>query len=136
MPTARNVIFLYMTGGQSHLDTWDPKPENKEVMGPTKAISTSTDGVQIGEYLPRMAKQMHHACVLNAMATNTTRVRDRADKNRKPQCIDAPARFRPRYITRKKINTATIATPSPPQKTGHCVRPSLEQCANQSPEPK
>ena len=69
--TARNVIFLYMTGGQSHLDTWDPKPENKEVMGPTKAISTSADGVQIGEYLPRMAKQMHHACVLNAMATNT-----------------------------------------------------------------
>ncbi len=26
VPTARNVIFLYMTGGQSHLDTWDPKP--------------------------------------------------------------------------------------------------------------
>ena len=36
--TARNVIFLYMTGGQSHLDTWDPKPNNKEVAGPVKAI--------------------------------------------------------------------------------------------------
>lgn len=69
--TARNVIFLYMTGGQSHLDTWDPKPENATVMGPTKAIKTSADGVQIGEYLPRMAKQMHHACVINSMATNT-----------------------------------------------------------------
>ncbi len=69
--TARNVIFLYMTGGQSHLDTWDPKPDNKEVMGPTKAIKTSADGVQISEYLPRMAKQMHHACVINSMATNT-----------------------------------------------------------------
>ena len=71
VPTTRNVIFLYMTGGQSHLDTWDPKPENKDVMGPTKAIETSADGVLIGEYLPRMAKQMHHATVINSMATNT-----------------------------------------------------------------
>lgn len=70
VPTARNVIFLYMTGGMSHLDTFDVK-ENKDVMGPTKAISTSADGVQVSEYLPRIAKQMHHACVLNAVATNT-----------------------------------------------------------------
>jgi hypothetical protein len=71
VPTARNVIFLYMTGGQSHLDTWDPKPNNKEVMGPVKAIKTSADGVLVSEYLPRMAKQMHHACVINSLATNT-----------------------------------------------------------------
>ena len=63
VPTARNVIMLYMTGGQSHLDTWDPKPKNKEVMGATKAIPTSADGVMISEYLPRTAKFMHHACV-------------------------------------------------------------------------
>lgn len=71
VPTARNVIFLYMTGGMSHLDTWDVKPDNRDVMGPTKAISTSADGVQIGEYLPRMARQMHHALVINSVATNT-----------------------------------------------------------------
>lgn len=71
VPTARNVIFLYMSGGQSHLDTWDPKPENKTVMGATKAIKTSAAGVQISEYLPRTAKFMHHACVINSMATNT-----------------------------------------------------------------
>jgi len=70
-PTARNVIFLYMTGGQSHLDTWDPKPGNTEVMGATKAIKTSADGVLIGEYLPRTARLMHQACVINSMATNT-----------------------------------------------------------------
>lgn len=69
--TARNVIFLYMTGGMSHLDTWDPKPDNKDVMGPTKAIPTSADGVQISEYLPRMADRMHHALVINSVATNT-----------------------------------------------------------------
>lgn len=71
VPTARNVILLYMTGGQSHLDTWDPKPGNAEVMGPVKAVKTSADGVLISEYLPRMARQMHHACVLNSLATNT-----------------------------------------------------------------
>ncbi len=69
--TARNVIFLYMTGGQSHLDTWDPKPDNKEVAGPVKAIKTSADGVRVSEYLPRIAKKMHHATVINSMATNT-----------------------------------------------------------------
>ena len=69
--TARNVIMLYMSGGQSHLDTWDPKPDNKEVMGPTKAIKTSAPGVLLGEYLPRLAGQMHHGCVINSIATNT-----------------------------------------------------------------
>ena len=69
--TARNVIFLYMTGGMSHLDTWDVKPQNKEVMGATKAINTSADGVQISEYLPRMAKLMHHSLIINSVATNT-----------------------------------------------------------------
>jgi hypothetical protein len=71
VPTARNVIFLYMNGGQSHLDTWDPKPDNKTVMGPAKAIKTRADGVQLGEYLPRTAKIMHQGCVINSMATST-----------------------------------------------------------------
>ena len=41
IPTARHVIFLNMTGGMTHIDTFDPKPENKDVMGETKAINTS-----------------------------------------------------------------------------------------------
>lgn len=40
--TAKNVIYLYMSGGQTHLDTWDPKP-GTETGGPTKAIKTSAD---------------------------------------------------------------------------------------------
>ena len=69
--TARNVIFLYMSGGQSHLDTWDVKPDNKDVMGATKAIKTNADGLLLSEYLPRLAKQANHLCLLNAVATNT-----------------------------------------------------------------
>ena len=45
-PTARNCIYLNMAGGMSHLDTWDPKP-GTETGGPTKALSTKADGVQV-----------------------------------------------------------------------------------------
>ena len=44
--TAKNVIYLYMDGGMSHVDTWDPK--EGEVMGPTKVIKTSADGIRVG----------------------------------------------------------------------------------------
>jgi hypothetical protein len=66
--TAKNVIFLYMSGGQTHLDTWDPK-EGVETAGPTKPIKTSADGVRVSEYLPRTAQQMHHACVINSLTS-------------------------------------------------------------------
>ena len=66
--TAKNVIYLYMSGGQSHMDTWDPK-EGVETAGPTKPIKTSADGVRISEYLPLTAQQMHHATVLNSVTS-------------------------------------------------------------------
>lgn len=70
VPTARSVIFLYMAGGMTHLDTFDPKPENKEVMGETTAISTSADGIQLGHWLPKTAKQMHRASLVRSLNTN------------------------------------------------------------------
>ena len=66
--TAKNVIYLYMSGGQSHMDTWDPK-EGVDTAGPTKPISTSADGVRISEYLPLTAMQMHHATVINSVSS-------------------------------------------------------------------
>jgi hypothetical protein len=68
VPTAKNVIYLYMSGGMTHLDTFDPKP-GAETQGPTQAIKTSADGVRIGEYLPKTAQQMHHACVINSLSS-------------------------------------------------------------------
>ncbi|MCB1234379.1 MAG: DUF1501 domain-containing protein, partial [Verrucomicrobiae bacterium] len=62
------VIYLYMSGGMSHLDTFDPKPGN-EAMGPTRTIGTNADGIQISEYLPQMAKQMDKVAVINSMAS-------------------------------------------------------------------
>src|SRR5436189_6032822 len=66
--TAKNVIYLYMSGGQSHMDTWDPK-EGVETAGPTKPIKTSADGVRISEYLPLMSQQMHHVAVINSLSS-------------------------------------------------------------------
>lgn len=70
IPTARSVIFLYMAGGMTHVDTLDPKPDNSEVMGETTAIKTSADGVQLGHWLPKTATQMHNATVVRSLNTN------------------------------------------------------------------
>ena len=58
--TARNVIYLFMRGGMSHLDTFDPKPGHA-VQGPTGTIATNVDGVRISEHFPRLAERMDRA---------------------------------------------------------------------------
>ena len=65
--TARNVIYLYMTGGMSHLDTFDPRPENKEVSGETEAIKTNVDGIRISSNLPLMARQMDKVALIHSL---------------------------------------------------------------------
>ncbi len=66
--TARNVIYLYMSGGMSQLDTFDPKP-GEENQGPVKAIPTNVPGVQVSEHFPNMARHMDKVAVLNSMRT-------------------------------------------------------------------
>ena len=63
---AKSVIYLYMDGGMSHLDTFDTKP-GAETQGPVESIKTSADGVLISEYFPSLAKQMHNVAVINSM---------------------------------------------------------------------
>ena len=67
-PRAKRVIYLYMDGGMSHVDTWDPK--QGEVMGPTKVIASSADGIRLGEYLPRTAKHMHLGALVRSLTSN------------------------------------------------------------------
>ena len=53
----RNCILLFLVGGPSQIDTFDPKPEApREVRGPYGAIPTNVDGIQIGEIFPRAAR--------------------------------------------------------------------------------
>ncbi len=72
---AKSVILLYMRGGLSHIDTFDPKVGRPE-MGGVRAISTSAEGVQISEWFPRMAKQLHHVSLVRSM-TSTQGIHDR-----------------------------------------------------------
>src|SRR5205085_9153651 len=64
--TAKNVIYLYMSGGMTHLDTFDLKP-GAATQGPTQAIKTSADGVQISSHLPNLAKLMDKVAVINSL---------------------------------------------------------------------
>ncbi len=64
---AKNVIYLYMSGGMSHVDTFDPKPRKKAIMGKTEAIATKAPGVMVGHYLKKTAGVMDKVCVINSM---------------------------------------------------------------------
>lgn len=67
---ARHVIYLYMSGGMTHLDTFDPKPDlDASMRGNVASLATSADGIRVSEFLPRMAKQMHHATVVNSLTS-------------------------------------------------------------------
>lgn len=67
--TARNVIYLYMTGGMSHLDTFDPKPGKEDIMGLTKTIATNVDGIRIAGNLPLISRQMDKLALVRSMYT-------------------------------------------------------------------
>ncbi len=59
IPRGKAVILLWMTGGPSHIDTWDVKPDMPpEVRGPFKDIPTRMPGVHVCEYLPKQAAMM------------------------------------------------------------------------------
>jgi uncharacterized protein (DUF1501 family) len=66
---AKSVIQVFLWGGMSHIDTWDPKPEaGREYMGElAKAIPTNVDGIQIGELFPLLAKQADKFSLIRSM---------------------------------------------------------------------
>lgn len=64
--SAQHVIYLFLRGGMSHLDTFDPKP-GKSTQGPVEALRTRADGVLLGQYFPKLAEQMDKVCLINSM---------------------------------------------------------------------
>ncbi len=64
----KQVLFVWLDGGMSQLESWDPKP-NTTFGGPFRAISTSVPGTQISELLPHTAKQMHRLAVVRSVCT-------------------------------------------------------------------
>ena len=64
---AKHVIYCYMSGGMTHLDTFDPKPENRQVAGPLKAIKTKVAGMRLSEHMPNLAKVADEIAVVNSL---------------------------------------------------------------------
>ncbi len=66
---ARSVIQIFLWGGMSHNDTWDPKPDSGyDYMGDFRtAIPTNVDGIQLGELFPLMAKQADKFSLIRSM---------------------------------------------------------------------
>ena len=66
---AKSVIQVFLWGGMSHNDTWDPKPESGyEYMGEFRtAIPTKVDGIQLGELFPNLAKQANKFSLIRSM---------------------------------------------------------------------
>src|SRR5688500_15693608 len=64
----KQVLFLWLDGGISQLESWDPKP-NTEFGGPFRAIPTTVSGVYFSELLPRTAKLMRHLAVVRSLCT-------------------------------------------------------------------
>ncbi len=66
--TAKSVIYLFLRGGMSHVDTLDPKP-GKATQGPVEALRTRADGLLLGQYFPRLADQADKICVVSSMSS-------------------------------------------------------------------
>jgi hypothetical protein len=67
-PSQKSVILIWMTGGPSHIDTWDLKPAAPiEIRGPFQPISTALPGVQLCEYLPRQAAMLEKMTIIRSV---------------------------------------------------------------------
>jgi len=63
----KHCILLWMSGGPSHMDTWDLKPESEKNGGEFKPIATAAPGVMISEHLPKVAQQFKHLSVVRSL---------------------------------------------------------------------
>jgi len=93
-PQARACILLYMEGGPSQLDTFDPKP-GTATGGPFKAVESTVSGIRISEHLPMLARQMKRLCLIRSLTSkegNHDRARHLMHTGYPPQGgVDHPA---------------------------------------------
>lgn len=64
----KHVLLLWLAGGSSQLETWDPKP-GRPTGGPFKAIQTKVPGIHICELMPKMAKIMDRVAIVRSLDT-------------------------------------------------------------------
>ena len=134
---AKSVILFWLSGGASHIDTWDMKPlAAAEYRGPFKPIATRVNGIQVCEHLPGLAKRMDKVALIRSVGmrkrdltgdhhagyyyNQTGHAPDSTfltlGNNRKPEPTDWPsmACLAGRALPRRSPLPATIALPEKP----------------------
>ncbi len=67
--SAKSVLLVFLQGGPSHLDIWDPKPEApSNIRGEFKPIKTKVAGIELSETMPLLAEQMDKAILIRSMS--------------------------------------------------------------------
>jgi hypothetical protein len=64
----KRVIMLWLAGGASQLETWDPKP-GAATGGPFRSTQTAVPGIHISELMPEMAKRIKNTCIIRSLNT-------------------------------------------------------------------
>ncbi len=66
---AKSVIMIFLQGGPSHIDIWDPKPDApSNIRGEFKAIKSNVPGIWLSETMPLLAKQMDKATLIRSLS--------------------------------------------------------------------
>jgi hypothetical protein len=66
-----SCIFIFLSGGPSHLETFDPKPTAPiDIRGPYGSIATSASGIRISELLPQLARRMDKCALIRSMTSS------------------------------------------------------------------
>jgi hypothetical protein len=73
LPRAKSVVLVFLTGGGSHIDMFDPKPESSEVKGEFGVIGTKIPGVLFGELMPEMAQRADKLAIVRSMSHGDNR---------------------------------------------------------------
>ncbi len=93
----RNCILIWLAGGPSHLDTFDPKPgAPADIRGEFRPIATSVPGVQISEVFPNLARMMDRVTLIRSM-TSPEADHDRAAHHMLTSYRPSPALVYPGY---------------------------------------
>src|SRR4051794_16449146 len=65
---AKSVLFVFTSGGQSQLETWDPKPNAPaEIRGAFGSIASAVPGTRMSEHLPELAKRTGKYAIVRSM---------------------------------------------------------------------
>src|SRR5437763_11298936 len=66
---AKSCIVVFLFGAPAHQDIWDLKPlAPSDMRGEFRPIASSVPGIQLGEHVPRVARQVHHLGLIRSVS--------------------------------------------------------------------